>query len=154
MFGGSWNELDVPVGAGEPLGVSGDSGSSSIIRAAYNVVEAKPDRAAYTQLFDLPLVTKGVGFVRDLTRDGDVESNPGPDLWCGQISENTWGTRIMSLHEDFDVVDRWVWELAFVSNQRVISLPRTTVVSVAVGPGLYVGYLAVDVQLYPLWVGV
>ena len=76
-----------------------------------------------TCCFGLPFESQSLGFPRDLTQDGDVESNPGPDLWCGQISANAWGTRIMSLHEDLEVVDRWVWELAFVSNQRVISLP-------------------------------
>ena len=115
--------MDVPVEAGEPRCVSSESVSPPRGLGLCDVVDMESVPWACTRLFGLPFGSQGPGFPRDLTRDGDIESNPGPDLWCGQLRENRWGTRIMSLHEDFDVVDRWVWKLAFVSNQRVISLP-------------------------------
>ena len=61
--------------------------------------------------------------VRDLTNDGDVESNPGPSLRFGRPISNARGPYIMSLHEAIEEVDNWVWELAFRSDQRVISTP-------------------------------
>ena len=104
-----------PVEPGESHCVPSKSVSPPVCAGLCDLIDMESVSWVYSRCSGLQFESQDRGFVRDLTRDGDVESNPGPDLWCGQLSENTWGTRIMSLHEDFDVVDRWVWELAFVS---------------------------------------
>ena len=93
--------MDVPVELSKPRCLSGDLVSPPINVGVCEVVDVESVLWAFTNISELPFWSQGLGVPRDLTRDGDIESNHGPDLWCGQLSANMWGTRIMSLHEDF-----------------------------------------------------
>ena len=90
-----------------------------------------PASALWTQTRDGP--------VHDLTKDGDVESNPGPVLRFGRPCSNERGPYIMSLHEAIDEVDDWVWRMAFRSNQRVISTPFRLLWLIRLAPDYVLG---------------